>query len=352
MAKILYGVCGEGMGHSIRSKVVIDWALKKGYEVEIVAGKKAYEFFKNKSYRVSQIHSFFMDIQNNKLKDLTLVKNIWPFMKDYFPTKELIKQRINNFKPNFIVSDFEPFTSYIGKNFDIPTFSIENISSIVRTTGYFPKGHDGFYSKIAKLTTKVFSPDVDFHFIPSFFPIRVKKEFEKNTAIVPPILRPEIFNLEPIEGDHSLVYQTSTTNVDLIHMLEDFRHEKFIVYGLNQKGKNKNIEYKKFNEEQFLEDLCTSKAVITNGGFTLMGEAIYLGKPVLSEPIQKYSEQIFNSFWLLNSGYGMFVEKIDKKDLVSFLGNLGDYRNNLKGYHQDRNKKFFNLLESKIEEFC
>ena len=41
--KILYGVVGEGMGHAVRSRVVIERLLARGYEVEIMASGRAAE---------------------------------------------------------------------------------------------------------------------------------------------------------------------------------------------------------------------------------------------------------------------------------------------------------------------
>ena len=35
--KILYGVVGEGMGHAMRSRVVLEHLVAQGHEVEIMA---------------------------------------------------------------------------------------------------------------------------------------------------------------------------------------------------------------------------------------------------------------------------------------------------------------------------
>src|SRR5256886_11731342 len=52
------------------------------------------------------------------------------------------------------------------------------------------------------------------------------------------------------------------------------------------------IFYKPFSEPAFIEDLRTARGVIANGGFTLMGESVYLHKPLLAEPVAKQFEQI------------------------------------------------------------
>ena len=37
MSKILYGVCGEGSGHSSRAKEVIENLTKQGHQVKVVS---------------------------------------------------------------------------------------------------------------------------------------------------------------------------------------------------------------------------------------------------------------------------------------------------------------------------
>ena len=45
MAKILYGLAGDGLGHAFRSKAVID-ELKKKHEIIIISSQNAYHFLK------------------------------------------------------------------------------------------------------------------------------------------------------------------------------------------------------------------------------------------------------------------------------------------------------------------
>jgi len=44
MARMLYGVCGEGLGHASRSKILINYLKKQNHEIKIIAGGKAYKF--------------------------------------------------------------------------------------------------------------------------------------------------------------------------------------------------------------------------------------------------------------------------------------------------------------------
>ena len=58
------------------------------------------------------------------------------------------------------------------------------------------------------------------------------------------------------------------------------------IYGMRRDLKEEvvegNLRFQPFSEDKFISDLATSRAVIGGGGFTLMGEAVYLQKPMLA----------------------------------------------------------------------
>ena len=166
----------------------------------------------------------------------------------------------------------------------------------------------------------------------------------------PPILRKEILDIEPVKGDHVLVYQTSTSNSKLIEILKDI-NENFIVYGFDMEKVDKNLTYRKFNEDRFFNDLGSCKAVLANGGFTLISESIYLKKPVLSIPVKGQFEQIMNAIYLERLGYGEYHEELEIDVVQDFLSKLDIYNNSLLSYHQDGNKDILKEIDSLIEQY-
>src|SRR6185369_11011728 len=116
---------------------------------------------------------------------------------------------------------------------------------------------------------------------------KVKK---KNTYLLPPILRREILDAKPSVGDHVLVYVTSPSP-DLAALLRQVRCS-FLCYGFGREGRDANIIYKKPSVSEFFKDLVSCKAVIANTGFSLVSEALHLGKPYLGVPVKHQFEQI------------------------------------------------------------
>ena len=49
--KILYGVVGEGMGHAMRSRVVLE-ELRKRHEIQVVVSGRAYDYLQQRAGNV------------------------------------------------------------------------------------------------------------------------------------------------------------------------------------------------------------------------------------------------------------------------------------------------------------
>ncbi|HTN84050.1 MAG TPA: glycosyltransferase family protein, partial [Sorangium sp.] len=66
--KILYGVVGEGMGHAMRSRVVIEHLLAQGHELEIMASGRATDFLSKRFAGVNRIHGLHMIYEENRVR--------------------------------------------------------------------------------------------------------------------------------------------------------------------------------------------------------------------------------------------------------------------------------------------
>lgn len=117
-----------------------------------------------------------------------------------------------------------------------------------------------------------------------------------------------------------------------------------VVCDLNEDPRDGNLAFKTFSEAGFVEDLASARALVANGGFTTLGEAVYLHKPILSVPIKHHAEQILNAFYVEKLGYGKYVEELTQEGLEGFLSQLDTYAENLSAYSQDGNRVLFERL--------
>jgi Glycosyl transferases, related to UDP-glucuronosyltransferase len=197
------------------------------------------------------------------------------------------------------------------------------------------------------IKTYVVKPKI--HILTSFFYPKVRAK--KNAVIYPPIIREDILKLEPREGDHIIVYQTSRESEKLVSKLKALKDEKFIVYGFNKNETDDNLTFKEFNEDEFYDDLASSKAVICNGGFTFICEAIHLKKPIYSVPAIGNFEQTLNGFYVEKLGYGEYHEVMSASKVKEFLTRLPKYQKRLEKVKKTNNDGIVRELIYRIEKY-
>lgn len=352
--RILYGVVGEGMGHAIRSRVVLDHLVAEGHDIEIVASQRAVDFLRKafaEPVQVHRIHGLHIVTEENRIRR---GKTLWQNVRDgaqalpgqiaaYF-------QLIQDFEPQAVVSDFESWTYLFGKLHRLPVFSVDNMQIINRCE--IPEQVIGPYRtefEVTKAFIKSKLPRAEHYFIATFFRPPLRKD---RTTLVPPILRPEILAAEPAREGHLLVYQTAEGNEALVAALRDTGLECRIYgmrRGITEEQREGELRYRPFSEAGFIEDLRSARAVITGGGFTLMSECVYLHKPTLSVPITGHFEQILNGRYLEHEGYGRFASELDATAVHEFLEAVPQCEAALAGVTQDGNNGLFAALDEHLD---
>ena len=341
--RILYGVVGEGMGHAIRSRVVLDELVKR-HDVQVVVSGRAHDYLAQRAgehLRVRKIWGFTIVTEDNEVRSFrTLLQNVrgavtggWPRnVRAYFDLAQ-------EFRPEVVISDFESWSYLYAVNHRLPVISIDNMQ-IINRCRHEPeilRGHEADF-QIARGVVKAKVPGASHYLITTFF--------------YPPVLRPEILSARSELGGHLLVYQTYTTNAELPALLRKTGLECRI-YGLRrdlrEPVREGNLHYLPFSEQGFVDDLRTARGVVASGGFTLMGEAVYLRRPMLAEPVGKQFEQILNARYLESLGYGLSAEEITEPRLGEFLERIPEFEKNLAGYSQDGNRELLGKLDEELQ---
>ncbi|MFK7985645.1 MAG: MJ1255/VC2487 family glycosyltransferase [Sandaracinaceae bacterium] len=351
--RILYGVVGEGMGHAIRSKVVLTHLLDAGHEVEIMASGRASDFLAKHFDEVNRIHGLHIVYQNNEVRrNRTFWSNVLNGARAIPTQIQAYFELIEDFEPELVISDFESWTYLYAKAHGLPILSVDNMQIINRCTHpeAILEGQRTDFS-IAKALVKSKLPFCDHYFISTFFHPEIRKE---RTSLHPPILRPEILAAESAEGDHVLVYQTAEGNETLLAALRESGLECRL-YGLrrdlDEEVVEGNLRFRPFSETGFVTDLASSRAVIASGGFTLMGEAVYLHKPMLAIPLARQFEQVMNARYLTHLGFGQDADDLDDPAAIhAFLERVPDYAAALAGYTQDGNRDLLSAIDEQLTQ--
>ena len=348
MGVIFYCICGEGMGHATRSEVVIKTLMKK-HKIVIFSYDRAYEYlkkrFENKVLDVVDIVGFNFVYENNQfMVGKSIISERKKFNKiitENFP--KYIKYVVK-YNPFLIISDYEIVSGRLAKILDIPLISIDNM-------GFFTKGIvKKEFSKHwqVKFLRSVVSINGDYNFIISLFKIPLRTKFKSNTFFIGPFIRKEIIKAKTSRKNYILVYQTSKSNMSMFNILKASK-QKYIIYGFDKETKEDNLVFKKNSVDEFVKDLASCRGVITNGGFSLICEAVYLKKPIYSIPVQNQIEQKINAYYLKKAGIAKTSDEINSIDLKRFIKNLKEYEKNLKNFQVDANN--FDILSEKIRKF-
>jgi uncharacterized protein (TIGR00661 family) len=341
MANILYGVNGEGAGHSTRSREVILHLQRQGHSV---VGASFDRGVRNLSdiCEVLEIHGFRFTYVNNQVRyNRTLARSLFQARKATRGITDLTRV-IDERGIDLVITDYEPLTSRAGRRRKLPVISIDNQHILTHFKLATPP-HCRADATAAKLATRMMTPYASHYLVTSFFDAPGRRT---NSELVPPILRQQILDAVPTSDGSILVYVT-TPAPQLIKLLASVRAE-FIAYGFNREGREGNILYKKPSFETFFDDLVGAQAIVANAGFSLVTEALHLGKPYLAMPVRNQFEQIFNAFWLGRTGYGAYWEELTKERVESFLFNIPQFREKLAGYPRTSNEKLFTRLDELI----
>ena len=344
---IFYCICGEGMGHAIRSSVIID-RIKDKYDVYIFSSDRAYKYLNEKFDNVYKIGGFNTAYINNKVNNTkTLINALKRNPLNIKEGYEELYKKARKLSPDVIVTDFEIYATMVSKLLSIPLISLDNIHMITQTAIDYPPKHQGEMLK-AKGVIKSYVIKPKIHILTSFFYPKIKPK--KRAVLYPPVIREDILKLEPTIEDHIIVYQTSKESVKLVEQLKSL-NEKFTVYGFNKDEVDENLTYKLFNENEFYNDLASAKAVICNGGFTFISEAISLKKPIYSVPAIGNFEQTLNGFYVQKLGYGEYHEEMSPKKVEKFLKRLPKYQEKLAKVKKTNNDGIVNELIYRIEKY-
>ena len=349
--RILYGVVGEGMGHAIRSRVVLD-ELSRRHEIEVVVSGRAHGYLKeieSERLGVNRIWGLSLVYEDNRVRNFrTVLANLkgalvgggWPEnIRAFFDIAE-------RFRPDVVVSDFESWSYLFARMNGLPVISLDNQQIVARCElpPEVTAGHEA-EAQLTRAIVKAKLPGCFHYLITTFFHPPVVKT---RTTLVPPILRPAVLSARPEEGEHLLVYQTSTSDTALLDRLRETGVECRI-YGVRRgipaEERDGNLRFMPFSDEGFVDDLRAARGVVANGGFTLLGEAVYLGRPVLSVPVRRQFEQVVNARYLEKEGYGVAADEVTGEVLGRFLERLPELRRNLEAYHQDGNLALFSRLD-------
>lgn len=321
MARIVYGVSGEGSGHSSRAREVAGHLLARGHEVRLASYDRGYRNL-HEDFDVHEIEGLSIGTRENRVSILaTIGENAGKLPALRRTYRSLREELFEGFRPDVVLTDFEPMTARLANRCGVPLVSIDNQHRMRYMRYPHPPGL-GAERRVTETVIRAMVPRPALSFVTTFWFGEVTNE---RTFLFPPILRRAVRDAVPSEGDHVLVYVTKAFD-QLLDVLRARSDTRFRVYGFGDAREEGHISFRPFSFDGFLADLASARAVVGTAGFTLITESLHLGKPYLALPMRGQFEQELNAHLLQASGEGMAGARPTSELLGRFLGNLDRHR--------------------------
>jgi len=351
--KVLFGIVGDGMGHAMRSAVLIERLIEQGHEVRIVTYGDPVDYLEERFPAVDEIWGLTMVTRNNQVDELgSVMTNVRGAVSGLPHNVKKFYEVSKDFDADLVVSDFEFFSWLYAQWNDVPVVSVANHHQLTRCDVHddITEGYESSY-RLTRGVIQVRVPWADHYMVPSFVDLPVTGE---NTELIPPILRQQFLDIEPEKDEHILVYQTSYSDYDFSSVLRQV-DAPMRVYGIrrdiDEPVEDGNITWCPISEQEFIEDLRTARGVVASPGFKLMSEALHLGKPYFAIPIRGQFELIYNARYLDKLNYGTYGFRPSAQDLSAFANRIPMYERALEGYEPSGNDRTFEVLDGIVDRY-
>jgi uncharacterized protein (TIGR00661 family) len=349
--RIAYGVMGYGRGHAMRSGAVLP-SLMAEHEVTVFAGGDAYDVLAPHFPTVRiPIIGYAYNERGGHSTALTIRRNFAPMADLLFGGvgSSQVEREFADRGIDLVISDSEAWTHRAAQKLRIPRISYDHVGIIAYCKPHFPPDlrllglRDGMgYRALMGIPERIL--------ISSFYPA---EPAYPNMRIVGPMLRPEVLQVQPREGEFLLAYFNKGEHQYLPHIDGALRQLDLpvVVYGTPFRGQVENLDFRAPSNEGFIRDLAGCRAVLSTAGNQLIGEAIHFGKPILALPEEAF-EQRLNAYMIERMGVGMRGDRhqLTPSDIDRFMGNYDYYRSNMGDHARDGRAEAVETLHRYVAE--
>jgi uncharacterized protein (TIGR00661 family) len=345
MARILYGVHGTAHGHAIRALTVARRFPE--HEFLFVSHAQGAKILASE-FPVVEIPGPLTVFRNHKVVMATTLRENLKVLRQSPRSLASLGKIIDRFRPDLAFSDYDFFVPQASRQAGLACLSLDHQHILTLCRHPIPWSQ-AWASFTTGLAVRLLFSRAQEYVVTSFYRPPVKSGAQ--VRIVPPLLRESVLARPSSGGEHVVVYQSVSTFERLIPFLRQIPRP-VRVYGFHLEARDDNLIFKPPSEGGFLDDLASCAYVICGGSHTLMSEALYFGKPVLSFPIKNAFEQFLNAFYLERLNYGLYsLDHRPGPDLLRrFEARLDDFRANLVNGTFVGNLEVFALLEGFIRE--
>ncbi len=335
--KYLFVITGIGLGHCTRDDSIIREIKNKDKDakIHIATFGNAYDYFK-KSFQITELNGQEFSDTKPKVNSFKILMNNLKYPKYYFNNLKILKELINKFDPDVIISDAQPEGIAAAKESKKKSVFIFNLD--LNHTKYNKKF--GLYTWFVIKSVKFGYKNADKIIIPI---LTQTPRIEGRKYYINPIIREhparlkdEVSLMKELGFEKRPILVTiggSRFGIKLIKTIllaAKYYDETFIIFGVNLKPLSKNVICLPF-KQNFLEYLKISKAVITLAGHSTLSEILFYRKPAIVYPIDNLLEQYQNA--QLTKDIFM-VKNLNEISLIEMRNTLNEFLKKIEEYER------------------
>ena len=299
--RILYGVQGTGHGHLVRSAAMVAGLRSRGHEVHCLLTGRSSAAFADPEIRASHtlLEGFTGRAAGGRVRMLQTLGQlrVARFVRDV--------RGFDASRFDLVLTDYEPVSAWIARRCRRPSIGVGHLYAFHRRLRL--PGRTG----PARLALRLFAP--------VYTPVRTAVGLHWHRfggANLPPTISPDLVAAAeagppPDAGERILVYLPAESEQSITALLGRLPHRRFVAYRPVPAPVDRgNVSIRPYDRGAFVADLVACSGVITNAGFSLVSEALHLGRRLLVQPIGRHPEQFLNGRALVALGLGTVVERL------------------------------------------
>lgn len=372
-AKILYGVCGIGMGHTYRQLPILHHLAADEQQNRIVlfcygeslafysrhfadkvnvtivpvsvpfyVGNKQGLDFEETARRIADDKEAGIDHDAINLAAMAKAQRVFESFDDAKGGSGSKRSTKSGAKPDLVISDYCPVSAQYAYAHNAPLVTIDQQSKYLVGDYTEELGGTTCLDEVARL--RLFFPRAERRIACSFFQVERSPNATEKVTFLPPIIKPAVIELKKLrrkmqKSNSVLVYISSQREfvqpleevIDVLAKVPEFRFTVFVKELPQPFAENlpANVKLRRHGDPRFLDHLAECRGLISTGGHSLVSEVMYLGIPAYLIPLAVYEQQM-NSHVVGRNGFGVCAEDVNLAELRCFLGNLDGYAENIR----------------------
>ncbi len=302
MARLLYALSGQGRGHASRVRAMADALRARGHTVRLACGGPNADRFEAQGEPVLRLPTLEQVIQRNGVSMTRTFAHNLPRVLSARRTIGRLERAIEDWQPDAVATDFEPFVPRAAKRMGVPVASVDH-QHLLTHTDWQADLDASPNARFIRFVIDAMIPEAEATVVTSFyFPPATR-----DATFVAPILTEDVTGLRPTRDGPLLVYVNASRGMHEMTRRLDALGVPVVAYGLPYSSSSR-VAHRSASRTGFLADLERARGVICTAGFTLLAECRHLGKPVLALPNGGVFEQKLNALQACQQGWAQMAD--------------------------------------------